>query len=193
MFIPDPDFCPSWLSDLGYQILDTGSWILDLGSRISDPGSWNSDLGSRNTDPGSRIPDLGSLISDPRFRISDPGFWISDPVSWISDYFWKGIWNNYANRQKFKCLWPVNLLLSCKKYGFGIWDPEKVILDQDPGWIRICNNGIIVVYLSFIDIIFIFKGPGTKGQKDWQEGCRAAKRALLFDIIFYFSLLFILF
>jgi hypothetical protein len=39
-------------------------------------------------------------------------------------------------------------------------------LDPDPGWIRICNNGITVVYLSFIDIIFIFKGPGTKGQKD---------------------------
>jgi hypothetical protein len=33
-------------------------------------------------------------------------------------------------------------------------------------WIRTCNNGIIVVYLSFIDIIFIFQGPGTKGQKD---------------------------
>jgi hypothetical protein len=32
--------------------------------------------------------------------------------------------------------------------------------------IRICNSGIIVVYLSFIDIIFIFQGPGTKGQKD---------------------------
>jgi hypothetical protein len=48
--IPDPDFYPS-------RILDLGSRIPDLGSRISDPGSRISDPGSRIPDPGSRIPD----------------------------------------------------------------------------------------------------------------------------------------
>jgi hypothetical protein len=37
--IPDPDFYPSRIPDLGYQISDPGSRISDTGSRIPDPGS----------------------------------------------------------------------------------------------------------------------------------------------------------
>jgi hypothetical protein len=55
--IPDPDFYPS-------RILDLGSWISDPGSRILDLGSWISD-------PGSRILDIGSLIPDPRSNHSN--------------------------------------------------------------------------------------------------------------------------
>jgi hypothetical protein len=37
MFIPDPDFYPSRIPDLGSRISDPGSRIPDLGSRIPDP------------------------------------------------------------------------------------------------------------------------------------------------------------
>jgi hypothetical protein len=37
MFIPDPEFYPSRIPDLGSWISDPGSRILDLGSWIPDP------------------------------------------------------------------------------------------------------------------------------------------------------------
>ncbi len=41
MFIPDPDFCPSW-------ILDPGSRISDPGSRIPDPKTATKERGEKN-------------------------------------------------------------------------------------------------------------------------------------------------
>ncbi len=47
--IPDPDFYPSGIPDLGSRISDPGSRIADLRSRISDRGSQIPDLGSKNS------------------------------------------------------------------------------------------------------------------------------------------------
>jgi hypothetical protein len=52
MLIPDPDFYP-------FRILDLGSWISDPGSRILDLGSWISDPGSRIPDPKTATKERG--------------------------------------------------------------------------------------------------------------------------------------
>jgi hypothetical protein len=48
MFIPDPDFYPSRIPDLGSQIPDLGSRIPDLGSRIPDPKTATKERGEKN-------------------------------------------------------------------------------------------------------------------------------------------------
>jgi hypothetical protein len=45
--IPDPDFYPSRILDLGFRIPDPGSWISDSGSRIPDPKTVTKERGEK--------------------------------------------------------------------------------------------------------------------------------------------------
>jgi hypothetical protein len=45
--IPDPDFYPSRIPDLGSRIPDLGSRIPDLGSRIPDPKTATKERGEK--------------------------------------------------------------------------------------------------------------------------------------------------
>jgi hypothetical protein len=45
--IPDPDFYPSRIPDLGSRISDPGSRIPDLGSRIPDPKTATKERGEK--------------------------------------------------------------------------------------------------------------------------------------------------
>ncbi len=82
MFIPDPDFCPSWISDPGSRIPDLGSRISDPGSRIPDPKTATKERGEKiccHTFTQKIVTMLSKIwVWDPGsgknlFRIPDPG------------------------------------------------------------------------------------------------------------------------
>ncbi len=96
----------------------------------------------RDVYPGSRIlifTHPGSRIPDPRTAIKERGdkklvshtFFCSHKFHKIEHYFICGMLKKkiWANFQRIKNFFPKKLSLCSQKYGFGIRDPEKPILD----------------------------------------------------------------
>jgi hypothetical protein len=142
--IPDPDFYPSRIPDLGSRIPDLGSRIPDLGSRIPD-------LGSRISDPGSRIQKQQQKRGVKKKFVVIP-FYVATNFTKLNiilvEVLKRKIW---ANFQRIEELFTQKILTKLSK--IWVWDPG-VKKAPDPGSrIRIRNTGwpllLWLVHLSF--------------------------------------------
>ncbi len=103
VLIPDPDFYPSRIPDLG-------SRMPDLGSRIPDPKTATKERGEKK------------FVAIPLY--------VATKLHKIENYFSfvvlkKKIWANF--QRILELFTRKKLSLSSQKYGFGIWDPGSEI------------------------------------------------------------------
>jgi hypothetical protein len=138
MFIPDPDFFPS-------RIPDIGSWIPDIESWIRDPKTATKERG------GKKFVVIPFFVSTnfTKFKII---------------LFWNAEENNLGQFSKnYRIFYPKFFSPSSQKYGFGIQvQGSKRHRIPDPvSGIRIRNTAKIAVYLS----LGLYAGEAFSSQK----------------------------
>ncbi len=156
--IPDPDFYPSRIPDLGFRIqkqqqkrgvkkncyiFTQKMWLWDPGSEIRNPGSETRESGSgknlfRIADPGvKKAPDLGRIQGSKKHRIPHPQhcFWACPAYEFLGcsfaySYPGSGAWKS-RSWMNFPDHFPVSLE-TVLRVKINVADPWHFGVDPDP-------------------------------------------------------------